>query len=99
MLPDYVTQEAVADAKQKVIEKKGVGIADEAELFIMTEGKCVQMLHVGSFSDEPESIKRIMEFSDTHKLTKNGHHHEIYLSDFRKTEEAKLKTILREPVN
>jgi len=98
MLPDYVTQEAVADAKQTVIEKKGIGLANEAELFIMAEGKCVQMLHVGPFSDEPESIKRIMEFSDTHKLTKNGHHHEIYLSDFRKTEEAKLKTILREPV-
>lgn len=64
----------------------------------MTEGKCVQMLHLGPFSTEPATLKQIQNFCETNALTKNGFHHEIYLSDFRKTESDKLKTILREPV-
>jgi hypothetical protein len=64
----------------------------------MDEGKCVQMMHVGPFSTEPESLKEIEKFCSENKLAKNGLHHEIYLSDFRKTKPEKLKTILREPV-
>ncbi|WP_229201303.1 GyrI-like domain-containing protein [Arcticibacterium luteifluviistationis] len=64
----------------------------------MNEGKCVQMLHVGSFDTEPESLAKIQVFCKEHGFKKNGEHHEIYLSDFRKTAPEKLKTILREPV-
>ncbi|MCR6642920.1 MAG: GyrI-like domain-containing protein [Sporocytophaga sp.] len=64
----------------------------------MSEGICVQMLHLGPFSKEVETLKQMEIFMNENNLGKNGLHHEIYLSDFRKTSEDKLKTILREPV-
>jgi hypothetical protein len=98
MLPNFVTKEALEKAKETVLAKKGLQLARELEYFTMAEGKSVQMLHVGPFSTEPDTLKQIGEFMEANNLTTNGHHHEIYLSDFRKTEANKLKTILREPV-
>lgn len=97
-MPDFVTAEAISDAKQQVINKKGIALANTVELYPMNEGLCIQMLHVGPFNTEPESLQLIKEFSEANGLLKNGLHHEIYLSDFRKTAPEKLKTILREPV-
>lgn len=97
-MPDFVTEGAISDAKQQVINKKGIALANTVELFAMNEGLCIQMLHVGPFNTEPESLQQIKEFSVANRLLKNGLHHEIYLSDFRKTAPEKLKTILREPV-
>ena len=62
------------------------------------EGKSVQILHKGPFDKEPETLKKLTSFMEINNFKKNGHHHEIYLSDFRKTPPDKLKTILREPV-
>ena len=97
-LPDFVTQEDIKTAKETVLKKKQLELVNQVEYFTLHEGKCIQMLHVGPFSTEPESLAVIMEFSKKNNLQKNGLHHEIYLSDFRKTEPEKLKTILREPV-
>ena len=62
------------------------------------EGKCVQATHVGPYSTEPETINSLMEFMAQNGLKENGLHHEIYLSDPRKTDPSKLKTIIRYPV-
>jgi hypothetical protein len=97
-LPDFVTKKEFENAVKVVIEKKNIVLAKQLEFFEMDEGKCVQMMHVGPFSTEPESLKEIEKFCSENKLAKNGLHHEIYLSDFRKTKPEKLKTILREPV-
>lgn len=97
-LPDYVTKENVEQAKQRTVSKKQIMLADNIEFFEMTEGKCVQILHVGPFANEPETLQRMSEWMKEKNLAKNGLHHEIYLSDFRKTVPSKLKTILREPV-
>lgn len=97
-LPDFVNQQELENAKETVRTKKGIQLAKQIEFYTMTEGKSVQMLHVGPFSTEPETLKQIQVFCDTNALRKNGLHHEIYLSDFRKTKPAVLKTILREPV-
>jgi hypothetical protein len=97
-LPDFVTAQELEKAKETVLSKKGIQLAKHIEFHEMTEGKCVQMLHLGPFSTEPATLKQIQNFCETNALTKNGFHHEIYLSDFRKTESDKLKTILREPV-
>lgn len=97
-LPGYVTKEAVDKAKETVFAKKSLQLVKDVEFFTMTEGKAVQMLHVGPFDTEPQTLKKIAEFCEVHKLDKNGLHHEIYLSDFRRTAPEKLKTILREPV-
>ncbi len=97
-LPDFVTKEAVEKAKETVLAKKGLQLVTGVEFFTMTEGKSVQIVHVGPFDTEPQTLQKIAEFCATHGLEKNGHHHEIYLSDFRKTAPERLKTILREPV-
>jgi hypothetical protein len=97
-LPDFVAAPDLEKAKEAVTAKKNNPLVKELEFFTLTEGKCVQMLHVGPFSTEPETLQQIGEFIAANKLGRNGLHHEIYLSDFRKTEPAKLKTILREPV-
>jgi len=81
-----------------VVEKKDIQLARKLEFFEMDEGKCVHMMHVGPFSDEPKSLKILGIYMKENDFKKNGLHHEIYLSDFRKTEPSKLKTILREPV-
>lgn len=96
-LPEFVTKQDLENAIETVVEKKNLKLAKQIEFYSMTEGKCVQILHMGPFSTEPESLLKIKAFMEENMLSKNGHHHEIYLSDFRKTEAEKLKTILREP--
>jgi hypothetical protein len=81
-----------------VFAKKGIEKVKSIEFLKLKEGKCVQILHVGPFDTEPESLLKIQEFCLKNNLGKNGLHHEIYLSDFRKTAPEKLKTILREPI-
>lgn len=97
-LPDFVTKQDIDNAIAAVVLKKEMQLAKQVEFYTMNEGQCIQMLHIGPFSTEPESLKKIMLFAKANNLVKNGHHHEIYLSDFRKTAPEKLKTILREPV-
>lgn len=97
-MPEFVTANDLATAKETVRAKKEVPLANEVEYYTMHEGTCVQMMHVGPFSTEPETLLQIAAFSEQNKLARNGLHHEIYLSDFRKTAPEKLKTILREPV-
>jgi hypothetical protein len=65
----------------------------------LAEGRSVQTMHIGSYDDEGPILKRLHEeFLPKHGLTEAGTHHEIYLSDPRKTAPEKLKTILRQPV-
>lgn len=97
-LPDFVTERDFRKAKEEALKKKKIDLMREVEFYSMTEGKCVQMLHVGPYSTEPETLRQLAEFIQKNDLGRNGLHHEIYLSDFRKTEPEKLRTILREPV-
>jgi len=96
-VPEFVTNEMTEDAIDSVISKKHIQEAGKVQLFSMTEGKCVQMLHVGPFPEEPRTLQRISDFMTERNMVRNGLHHEIYLSDFRKTPPEKLRTILREP--
>ncbi|MCS3800757.1 GyrI-like domain-containing protein [Niastella sp. OAS944] len=97
-MPEFVTAQDLETAKETVSGKKDVPLVARVEFYKMNEGKCIQMMHIGPFANEPESLAQIAAFSEQHKLERNGLHHEIYLSDFRKTAPEKLKTILREPV-
>jgi hypothetical protein len=64
------------------------------------EGRSVQILHMGSYDDEGPTLERLhREFLPANGFAPTGRHHEIYLSDARKTEPARLKTILRQPVS
>lgn len=97
-MPEYVTENDVDKAIQAAFVKKKLELVKEIEFFRMNEGKSVQMLHVGPFSKENETLQQMKKVIEENGFQKNGLHHEIYLSDFNKTEESKLRTILREPV-
>ncbi|MFB2118924.1 GyrI-like domain-containing protein [Parapedobacter sp. 2B3] len=97
-IPEHITEKDVQQGIDIVLRKKKSDLAGAIEFYRMAEGKCIQVLHVGPYSTEPGTLARIAEFSESNGLKRNGVHHEIYLSDFRRTAPEKLKTILREPV-
>lgn len=97
-MPDFVSDKDIASAVTTAAAKKALAAIKEVTAFTLEEGNVVQILHIGPFDKEPETLKVLGEFMKTNRLQHNGLHHEIYLSDFRKTAPAKLKTILREPV-
>ena len=98
MIPDWVTRPMYEDAVEAVRQKRPERLGD-LRLEVLSEGRCVQALHVGSYDDETDLLRRIHEeFVPEHGLRMTGKHHEIYLSDPRRTDPAKLRTILRQPV-
>lgn len=97
-LPEYVLKSDLKFAKENVVFKKSLLLAEKVEWFELPARKVVQMLHVGPFDRETETLFEMREFMSGKNFKKIGHHHEIYLSDFRRTAPNKLKTILREPV-
>ena len=100
-LPDFVSKENFDWAIQQAITKKKMDFSN-VEYFTYDEGLCVQCLHVGSYNDEPITVERMHAYMENEgyqlDITDERMHHEIYISDFRKTEPAKLKTILRHPI-
>jgi len=96
--PPFVKQKDLDDAARKLIEKGKALCADQVKLESLTEGPCVQMLHVGPYEEERRSIGAMSAFAEQQGLTFHGRHHEIYLSDPRRIAPEKLKTILRLPV-
>ena len=98
MVPDWTTPEMVDAARGQAAAGGSARIAD-VRLETLAEGLCVQTLHVGPFDDEGELLARMHgEFIPGNGLEMTGRHHEIYLSDFRRTAPEKLRTILRQPV-
>ena len=98
--PEFVTSEIVEKARQEVIKKKGIDLVNEVKFEKMKEAKCVQILHIGPYSTEPESIAKMRKLMEKENLVENGLHRETYLvmSYPKKVHEEKLKTILRQPV-
>ncbi len=97
-MPDFVEKEVVEDCVATVIRKKGVKVASEIHLDTLEEGKCVQVLHKGSYEEEEKTIAKLMSFVHENGFELNGHHHEIYITDPMRTSEERLKTIIRYPV-
>ncbi|WP_250037186.1 GyrI-like domain-containing protein [Paractinoplanes maris] len=99
MTPDWITEAMVAEAVDQVTAKGAPERLAQVRLASLAEGRCVQTLHVGSYDDEAGLLARMHdEFIPAQGLTMTGRHHEIYLSDARKVAPAKLRTILRQPV-
>ncbi|MDP1731504.1 MAG: GyrI-like domain-containing protein [Devosia sp.] len=98
MTPAFVSEKMYEAAVEKTRKKLGDPPAS-LRFEPYREGLAAQILHIGSYDDEAPTIKRLHEeFIPRNGLIENGLHHEIYLSDPRKTEAAKLRTILRHPV-
>ncbi|WP_314737998.1 GyrI-like domain-containing protein [Limosilactobacillus urinaemulieris] len=100
-MPDFVTPEIFDWAVKTATEKKQTDFS-KVKLCFVDEGLCVQVLHVGAYDDEPATVEKLHEFITDNDLqldiNDHRHHHEIYLSDPRRTKPANLKTILRLPV-
>ena len=97
-LPEWVSEEHVQAAISKALSK-GKQLAHQIRIVELSEGSSYQALYIGSFAGEGPILGRLHHtLMPQNNLTFNGLHHEIYLSDFRKTEPDKLRTILRQPV-
>ncbi len=100
-LPDFVKQADFDWAVGKASRKKGLDCSG-AKLMTVEEGLCAQVMHMGLYDDEPATIKRLHDFIEksgcAEDFTPARRHHEIYLSDPRRTAPEKLKTVIRLPV-
>lgn len=95
--PDFVSDGLIGEAVDEVRKKKMLPAVDLLRLESLTEGRCAQILHVGPFAEEGPTIERLHAFITAHSALR-GKHHEIYLSDLRRTDPAKWKTIVRQPM-
>ena len=97
LVPDSMTPSMFEEIRPELLEKKGK-VADRVKLERLNEGLCAQILHIGPYSDEPRSQKALHGFVEERGYHLRGHHHEIYMSDPRRTPPDKWKTILRQPI-
>ncbi|KPI48517.1 hypothetical protein KW94_16620 [Clostridioides difficile] len=94
--PDFVTQDLLDKAINIVKKKKAHNLLEKIRFESINEGLCVQMLHVGSYDNEPESFDIMSEFCKRNNLIRKSNvHREIYISDARKVSPDSLKTVLR----
>lgn len=94
--PDFVDHAFVKEMIELTIKKKPHPLLEKVKFEKITEGKCIQMMHIGSYDNEPASFQLMETFADQNNLFRESKiHREIYLSDFRKVAQEQLKTVLR----
>ncbi|UCF99477.1 MAG: GyrI-like domain-containing protein [Spirochaetaceae bacterium] len=98
MQPEYVTPELVRQALEQTAKKKDLPALAHLRFETFHEGLSAQVLHIGPFSAEGPTIERLHRFIRDNGYRRRGKHREIYLSDLRRAEPEKLKTIIRQPV-
>ena len=97
--PDWISEGMTLETAAEVRAKKDLSAASRIRWLELEEGLCVQVMHTGSYDDEAPVLARLHhDFMPANHLAFNGDHHEIYLSDPRRTAPEKLKTVLRQPV-
>ncbi len=100
-LPDFVTKEEFDWAIQEATQKKKKDFS-KVEFLTYDEGVCVQCMHIGPYDTEPETIEKMEEIMQENgyelDFNQGRYHHEIYLSDPRRCEASKLKTVIRHPI-
>lgn len=99
MQPEWITKAMVIRAIETAQTKKDLAALSHLRFESYTEGTSLQLLHIGSYDDEAPKLAYLHdEYMPKHQLTFNGHHHEIYLGDPRRSAPERLRTILRQPV-
>lgn len=100
-LPNFVTKKDFDWAVKEATKKKKLDFSN-AEFLTYDEGICVQCMHIGAYDDEPFTVKEMDDFAKSQgyeiDITDKRYHHEIYLSDPRKSDKSKLKTVIRHPI-
>lgn len=95
--PEPVSAEWVERARAEALKKKGLPAIERVRFEPYAEGLCAQLMHSGPFAEEGPNIARLHAFIHAQGLELSGKHHEIYLSDFRRTAPERLKTVIRQP--
>ena len=95
--PDFITDEMVEEIRPSVREKRGA-MVDQVKLESFHEGLSAQVMHVGPYSEEGPTIQLLHDYITELGYRMRGDHHEIYLSDPRRSKPEKLKTIIRHPI-
>ena len=96
--PNFITSSLYMDALNKAKQKKDLPELPHLRLQQFNEGLCVQVRYIGPYADEGPCIQNLHQFATGNGYALHGKHHEIYLSDQRKTAPEKLKTIIRQPI-
>lgn len=100
--PDFVTEEVFESAKEILAKKKPELDVSKAEFKTITEGLCVQVMHIGPYDDEPATVVKLDNYAIENgyeiDINDTRRHHEIYISDPRRVAAEKLKTIIRHPI-
>lgn len=100
-LPDFITKKDLDWAKETANKKKKIDCSS-VEFLTIDEGMCVQIMHVGAFDDEPKTVALMEEYLQengyVNDMNKERLHHEIYMSDARKIQPEKWKTVIRHPI-
>jgi hypothetical protein len=96
--PDFIGKKDLAKAAAALKKKGKTEPVDEVRIEALTEGDCVQMLHVGPYDRESETLALMQAHAEANGWEFHGRHHEIYISDPRRVPPERLKTILRHPV-
>jgi hypothetical protein len=96
--PDFINPDDLAQAVTALLKRRKPPTVREVRLESFAGGRCVQMLHVGPYEREGETVAIMKAHAEKHGLQFRGRHHEIYLSDPRRVAADRLKTILRQPV-
>lgn len=99
--PDFVTESVFERARAEAEKKKKTDMS-KAEFITVSEGLCVQSMHIGSYDSEPSTILKMREYAEkngySEDLSDTRLHHEIYLSDPRRCATERLKTVIRHPI-
>jgi len=94
--PVFITSDFAHEIIERTKKKKPHDLLSQVDFLTINEGLCVQMLHIGSYDNEPETFAKMERFAKEQNLKRLGRiHREIYLSDARKVAPEKLKTVLR----
>ena len=95
--PDFIEGSLVAQMKTTVAEKKDLPALSKVRFEEFREGPCGQIMHIGPFSEEGPTIAMLHKYIEQQGHQLSGKHHEIYLSDIRRADPAKWKTVIRQP--
>lgn len=96
--PEWITPEMVVRAREDLTRKRGGHPLPRVRMESYSEGRAAQIMHLGPFSQEGPTVARVHDFIAAKGLAAEGKHHEIYLSDIRKTDPGRWKTVIRQPV-
>ena len=99
MQPELVKKEMVVKAIEEVRKKKDPVALPLVRFESFSEGEVAQIMHIGPFSEEGPTVEKVHTFIENSSKQLSGKHHEIYLSDIRRTAPARLKTIIRQPMS